>query len=81
MWAKFSYCFVCHQKSTFLLEQNVLRHSQCGIVDKLTEQESGEQGLNPHLAMEIHWGNGAGKLLLQYLTFLESPITFTICHF
>ena len=31
------------------------------VVDKVMEQGSGEQGLNPHLAMESHDRNGTGK--------------------
>ena len=40
---------------------NGLLDTQCGVVDRVTDQDSGEQGSNPLSAMEIGWGSIAGK--------------------
>ena len=37
---------------------NLSVDSQCSVVDRVLDQESGEQGWNPHFAMETHLGTG-----------------------
>ena len=39
------------------------QYSQCGVKDRVTDKDSGDQGSNSSLAMEKHWGSGTGKTI------------------
>ena len=38
-----------------------MKRFPCGVVDRVMDLDSGEQGSNPHLAMETQWESGTGK--------------------
>ena len=37
--------------------------SQCGVVDKGMDKDSGEKVSNPHMTMETDWGSGTCKTI------------------
>ena len=49
-------------------------------VGRVTDEDSGGQGLNPQLAMESHWGSGTGKIT-HLIRYLKSPIRVTLSQF
>lgn len=36
-------------------------YSHWEVVDIVIDSDSGEQGSDPHMDMEAHWGKGSGK--------------------